>query len=412
MKILVVSNLYPPHHLGGYELGCRDVVEKLRERGHEIRVLAGDFRSSNVGDLDDGVMRSLLFRTEGGSGRGRKLAECRGFFRLIREFSPDLVYFWSQAGLSHWLPLVVRLAGLPMAFFLSDTSFVSWRVGAWLGGFANRPGVFASFVRYALGRTVPVRGYPIVKGRTCHFASDFLRTVALKDGIQFSSATSEVIHWGIETGKFAVSDRPRRTHSKLLFVGRLSPAKGLHTALAALALLVVHQGLSDLTLTVVGEGPDRDYSAKIRNLPTQLRIPERVTFVGELPRSELPRIYGEHDILIFPSEWEEPFAITPLEAMASGLVVVGTVTGGSGELFRNRENAMTFAAGDAEDCARAIRELVQDRALFESIASAGKEYVLTNHTLNSMVDHIEASLRSVGHSLEQSDRGQLSGVRE
>jgi hypothetical protein len=40
----VVTNLYPPHHIGGYELGCRDVVEKLRSRGHAMRVLTSSFR--------------------------------------------------------------------------------------------------------------------------------------------------------------------------------------------------------------------------------------------------------------------------------------------------------------------------------------------------------------------------------
>ena len=50
MKILVVSNFYPPHHIGGYELGCRDVVEKLRARGHTLRVLTSSFRHRDIKD--------------------------------------------------------------------------------------------------------------------------------------------------------------------------------------------------------------------------------------------------------------------------------------------------------------------------------------------------------------------------
>jgi len=130
-------------------------------------------------------------------------------------------------------------------------------------------------------------------------------------------------------------------------------------------------------------------------LPAQLGIADRVRFLGELPRVDLPRIYAEHDVLIFPSEWDEPFAITPLEAMASGLAVIGTTTGGSGELFRNHETAMTFRAGDAADCARAIRELCSDRALHEKICRNAQREVREKYTLDAMVDAVEKSLRQI-----------------
>jgi glycogen synthase len=125
-----------------------------------------------------------------------------------------------------------------------------------------------------------------------------------------------------------------------------------------------------------------------------LGLGARVTFLGKVPRAELARIYAEHDVLIFPSEWDEPFAITPLEAAHAGLAVIGTTTGGSGELFRNRETAMTFRAGDAADCARAIRELSADRELFEKISFNLRLEVRGKHTLEAMVDKIERSLKS------------------
>ena len=121
----------------------------------------------------------------------------------------------------------------------------------------------------------------------------------------------------------------------------------------------------------------------------------RVRFLGKVPRTELPRIYAEHDVLVFPSEWDEPFAITPLEAMAGGLAVVGTTTGGSGELFRDRETAMVFEAGNAAACAEAIRQLCADRDLFEKIQGNASREVATHHTLDAMVDAIEQSLMGI-----------------
>jgi len=131
---------------------------------------------------------------------------------------------------------------------------------------------------------------------------------------------------------------------------------------------------------------------KLWALPAKLGVEGRVRFLGKVPRTDLSQVYAEHDALIFPSEWDEPFAITPLEAMASGLAVVGTTTGGSGELFRNRETAMTFRAGDATDCARAIQELCADRELFQKITGNAQREVREKHTLDAMVDKIERSL--------------------
>lgn len=389
MRILIVSNLYPPHHVGGYELGCRDVVHALRLRGHEVFVLTSTFHLEGNPEKEPGVERSLHYVGGAEDERHDKIRECRLLLRAVKGHRAEIVYFWNQAGLSLWLPVVIRWLGWPVAFYLSDTNFVSWRVGAWLAG----PAAKNALIRAVFGKSFLVRGWPVVRHRACHFASEFLRSCATRVGIAVAPGTSTVAHWGIDPKLFAATDFRRWPPQRLLYAGQLIPEKGVHTAIAALGLLTTDPEFTGMTLTIAGGGMRPDYEKGLRSLPTQLGIAERVTFLGKVPRGGLPHIYAEHDILVFPSEWEEPFAITPLEAMAAGLAVVGTVTGGSGELFRDRETAMTFSTGDAKDCARAIRELCQDRALWEAISRNGRQEVLSKHTLDLMVDRIEASLQ-------------------
>lgn len=81
--------------------------------------------------------------------------------------------------------------------------------------------------------------------------------------------------------------------------------------------------------------------------------------------------------------------------MASGLIVVGITTGGSGELLCNRETARSFTVGDAADCARATRELCADQKLAEAIRERGKNLVSTQYSLASMMDQIEESSRKL-----------------
>jgi glycosyltransferase involved in cell wall biosynthesis len=447
MKILVVTNFYPPHHIGGYELGCRDVVEKLRARGHTLRVLTSSFRHRDISDPpgETEVERSLQLDGGPGDPPHDKRAECAKLSDAIRRFGPDAVYFWNQGGLCYWLPLAARWHRKPVAFFLSDTNFISWRIAAWLrrwtpvgtlrcdvparseaeggtnaaervsgqpvpspdaalgdGERRSAPSlpnakaqIAARFIQAVFGKTFLVQGRPVIAGRTCHFASEFLRGVAEKNGIRVAEKSSLVAHWGIEPSQFAAAPRERWPVRRLLYAGQMIPQKGVHTAIAAFALLAKEPGFEDLTFSLAGGGMHPDYERNLREMPEQLGVAGRVRFLGKVPRAGLPRIYAEHDVLVFPSEWDEPFAITPLEAMAGGLAVVGTTTGGSGELFRNRETALTFRAGDAADCARSLRELCGNRTLFEKICSNAQREVRENHTLDAMVDKIEQSLEKL-----------------
>ena len=59
MKILVITNLYPPHFVGGYELGCRDVVEQLRRRGHTVWVSEDDFVNGHMEGASDSRMPTV-----------------------------------------------------------------------------------------------------------------------------------------------------------------------------------------------------------------------------------------------------------------------------------------------------------------------------------------------------------------
>ncbi len=411
MKILVVTNLYPPQHIGGYELGCRDVVEKLRARGHTVRVLTSTFRNGSTenptGETE--VERVLQFNSGENNSQPDKRVECAKLVSSVKSFSPDVVYFWNQAGLSLWLPFAAHWHGCRTAFFLSDTNFVSWCVAAWLLGAINprssrreeaqninrRKGLSlltSAATKFFFGKSFLVRGWPVVRNRTCHFCSDFIRQTALKNGVAFAPRHSVVAHWGIEPEQFTASPRERWPVKKLLYAGQMIPQKGVHTAIAALGLLAKEKEFSELTLSIAGGGLHPDYEKKLREQAAQLGLNRRVNFLGRVPRAELPRVYAEHDALVFPSEWDEPFAITPLEAIASGLNVIGTTTGGSGELFRNRETAMTFQAGDAVDCARAIRELCADGELFQKISFNARLAVRSQHTLDAMVDKLEASL--------------------
>jgi glycosyltransferase involved in cell wall biosynthesis len=140
---------------------------------------------------------------------------------------------------------------------------------------------------------------------------------------------------------------------RLLYVGRLDPRKGVETVLRALARLP-----AGYTLDIVGPG-EASYRGELDQLVDSLGLGSRVRF-ADVPREAVRARYLAADAVVFPSEWQEPFGLIPLEAMACGRPVIATGTGGSGEYLVDGRNCLLFTAGDHESLSRAIERVSTD----------------------------------------------------
>jgi glycosyltransferase involved in cell wall biosynthesis len=196
-------------------------------------------------------------------------------------------------------------------------------------------------------------------------------------------------------GEAAVEARGEVT--RLLYVGRLAEDKGVMTALRALAAV---DGRFAGSLSIYGRGTP-EYEAKLRAYAQEHQLPVRIAAAAA---EQMPRVYQSHDLLLFTSEWEEPFALTPLEAMACGLPVIGTMTGGSAELFRHGENALTYTAGHHQELAERIAEFAGGAALRIRCARTAHLEARQRFAAPVIVDQIEAYL---GETLKTWPRSQL-----
>jgi glycosyltransferase involved in cell wall biosynthesis len=126
-----------------------------------------------------------------------------------------------------------------------------------------------------------------------------------------------------------------------LFVGRLSPEKGIATLLAAWRELAI-----PMTLKIAGDGPLADMvAAAAANDP-------RMEWLGALAPERIAAYMKRAYVLVFPSIWYEGLPLTILEAQASGLPVVASDIGSLVELVDHQVNGLRFRPGDAPDLAR------------------------------------------------------------
>ena len=109
MRILVISNLYPPYHLSGYELGCRNIVESLKTRGHQIKVLTSTYRAGKAQierDVYRWMKRDFKETSDWHPVFLKEIINQTAFKRLCREFPPDIVFIFNLSRVSISLPLL------------------------------------------------------------------------------------------------------------------------------------------------------------------------------------------------------------------------------------------------------------------------------------------------------------------
>jgi glycogen synthase len=386
VRALTVGNMYPPHHLGGYELVWRSAVEHLRAGGHETTVLTTDHRRPGVSEPDpDWVHRDLRWwwhdhawprygpreRLRRERHNGAVLAE------RLAEDRPELVVWLAMGGMSLSMIERVRRLGLPAVGVVHDDWLVYGpRVDAWLRMWR---GPQAGLGERLTG--VPTR-VDFSGAAEWLFVSDFVRRKALAEG-GLQLARTGVAHSGIDESHLSPLGPAREWSWNVLSVGRIDPRKGIDTAIRALAELP-----PEARLTIAGEG-DAATLERLRSLTGELELGGRVSFVGFQDQGRLATLYAAADVVVFPVTWDEPWGLVPIEAMAHGVPVVATGRGGSAEYLRDGSNALLHPPCDHAALAAAIRRLADDPALRETLRAGGAA-TAPEHTARRFNARLEA----------------------
>src|SRR5882757_7526339 len=255
MRILAVGNMYPPHHMGGYELVWQSSMRHARSRGDEVRVLTSDHLEPEVhGEEDPDVHRELELYWSwsehdwvrlGPLGRLRlERRNAAAMRRHMAELRPDVVSFWSMGAMSLSLIEHVRRAGLPAVLIVHDDWLVYGpRRDAWMRLWSGRRSRLAP-VAELLTRT-PTR-FRHDRPERVLTNSEFILRRAREHGYRLPNAA--VVTPGIE--RRLLDPAPDRSWGwRLLCVGRIDRQKGTDTAIAALAELP-----ADSTLVLAGSG--------------------------------------------------------------------------------------------------------------------------------------------------------------
>ena len=391
-RILTLTNWYPPHHRGGYEMNCEDVMNRMAARGHHVTVLCSDDRLLGVDDRPSAVpvrrVLKLHWRNEAPSAAplGERLTLEKfnqgQLIDAIEEVRPEVVSVWHMATLSLNLLTVLAKRRIPVVYAICD-SWPSYAMSMdpWARMF-NGSRVRRSFGRLAerLERVSAVLPDLGNVGRACFVSSFTQEDVRQNSPWHFDDST--VIPSGIDRSMLDLAPAEKsKWRWRIGYLGRFDSRKGTETLVRALPLFD-----PEATLFMYGRGgePERQ---RLEALASELGVAERVIF-GTLDRSELAKAYRDLDCVVFPSEWPEPFGLVPLESMQCGTPVVATGVGGSRDFLADCVNCLYFRPGDPKELADAVHRLASDPALRARLVREG-ERTAVDYDVEFMADRYE-----------------------
>jgi len=399
LRILFIHNKYL-QSAGGEDTTLDAEVALLESKGHTVKVLFFDNASMGGG---------VIGKIKAGLSSIYNITSSRVMIENIRRFRPDLIHvhnFFFTASPSviieanrQKIPVVVTLHNFRLVCAnslllrnnrpceLCITHDFPWygvkyrcyhnsvvqsamvggmaAVHKWIGTWKNKVDIFitpANFIKQKLlASSLNVASEKIIVKR--HFVED--------PGASPGSARS----------------------GYYLFVGRLSPEKGVDVLLRA------WRKLQDERLIIVGDGPEKE------QLVTQFGNLPNVEFKGKKPREEVLRLMKECRALVFPSICYEGLPITIIEAFSTGTPVIGSAMGAMQEMISHEKNGLLFSPGSESDLVRKLSIFGDylkkgDYSIYEN---ARKEYIALYHPDRCYESVLSIYSRITGRKMREHD---------
>jgi glycosyltransferase involved in cell wall biosynthesis len=434
MRILFLTNLYPPNVFGGYEKICHKVATALQARGHEVTVLTSSYGKNNGENYGHKVRRELfLFATAGNiyapfdcppeQRSKHEITNCHIFETVIDEVKPDILFVWNLFFFNGGLLKAIDNCPLQKTYLLTDNWLIAQLNPQFLGMyFSNK--VFSShpkkrgFIRALRYLANPiarffVRNSFIMNGHAI-FPSRFMRQLYKEAGVRFNASESICYH-GVRFPHPPDAARAQRIKLgnsnvvRLLVAGRVVKVKGVHTAIEAIHSIRKRCGERRILLTIVGDTQDQDYYKELERLIDSVGMRDSISFQPAVTEDKLFNLFQEHDIYLFPSLYE-PFSLTLILALESGIPTIASNAGGTIEIISDEKTGLLFRAGDYKDLAEKIYSLIMNGKLRARISRSAVDRA-ANFTFDKMISRIELELRKE-IALDKDTRGAYSVNKE
>ncbi len=192
-----------------------------------------------------------------------------------------------------------------------------------------------------------------------------------------------IIPNGVDLQKFAMSSQEILNNRTIITVSRLVEKNGVKDLVEAMAIVV--KKINDAKLFIVGDGYQKE--ELIKRTKT-LELESNVEFLGEISNEELPKYLIKATVFVRPS-LSEGLGIAFLEAMASGIAIIGTPVGGIPDFLKDRETGLFCEPENPQDIANKIIEIIENKDLRQKLVKNARKLVEEKYDWNNIAQEFK-----------------------
>ena len=389
MRILILTDHYPPYIKGGAELNCALISDALKEHGHDVTILTTYYGLPKP-DITTNVYRILPFVEYIYSNRFQRrigqlfllIASIKTYFltrKVVTDIQPDVVFTWNFEYHSLLSSLfAVQDMRIPNLFSINS----HWPVDI-KREYEDEPDRLKKFYRSAL---IGFRKYKNLSFAGGIFVSNTVLNNCKNAGVVFDNTT--VIYNGIPDQWIKTHINPFPSDNKvirLLYVGRYEEAKGTDVAIKTVANLVNHHECKNVHLDLYGKG-DSDYMKYLNDIIFQYNLSDYIDFHPQISRETLVEEYSKHDILLFTTPEFETLSNVILEAISRGVLVISSSIGATRELIEDHNTGFLVPPNDPGKMASTVKDCIKLPEEMDRVRKQALKMVQKKFCLSKMID--------------------------
>ena len=395
LNIFLIADVSIASVIGGAERVLYEESIRLAYKGHAIRILTRKvpYHESNVENINGVEEHRYNFQEKLFPFFFKSImSDCRKTFRSLEEYFPfDIINFhqpFSAIGVlsltgGRRVPYVYTCHSLSFEEYVSRSSFpgnpLKWMLHH-----------LQVSVRKSIEQTVLKKSDQIV------VLSEYTRE-KLERTYGVTPSKVRVIPGGVDLERFRPSTDKAQIRARmdlpqdkvvLFTVRNLVPRMGLENLISAFK--IVHNGSREVLLVIGGEGP---LEKALKNKVNQCGLENSVQFAGYIPDEDLPSYYQMADLFILPTAELEGFGLVTVEALASGLPVVGTPVGGTKEILTKLGPDYLFDDSTPQSIANGILQALNgwatNQELYQNVSEMCREVAEQHYSWDSHVSKLE-----------------------
>jgi glycosyltransferase involved in cell wall biosynthesis len=370
MKILFLSDSFPPNHLGGAEMVDYNLARAIDKKGHQIFVISSTQQKNREGKINHSGLRIFQIYSNYHERWRAYLSlynpqTIKKVERIIKRIKPDVVHAHNiHFYLSyHCLKVAKKYS---RAVFLTAHDVMLVHYGKWL---PKSPKDFEitifDQIKEAKKRYNPLRNI-IIRYYLRYVDKIFTVSNSLKELLEINGLRNiSTVYNGIDINDWQKKSKSLEEFKErykledkkvILFGGRVSEAKGGRVILESLIQLV--KKIPQVVLLVIGK--EDEYAQKMKRSAKKYEIVSNIIFTGWLSGQDLKSAYHSSCLYVFPSLCFEGFGLPCLEAMATKKPVVASYFGGPSEIVKDNQTGYLVNPYQVDQLTNKILDLLID----------------------------------------------------